>query len=308
MKHLVLKTQHEKLTEKVKGMETRKRRTKQIKIRSLNQNIDTTEESKNISNVDNLDATDQIPFSNEKKVLPSVENQDNNEEEDEANELDEIGTDSRLMGPLNAENLAAFQKVMESRGVVYIGRVPPLMTPVKMRQALKAYGEVTKLFLAKEPNFRALKRKQAGGNGRIRYVEGWVEFADKKVAKAIAKMLNNNPMGGKKASVFHDDLWNIKYLSGFKWSQLKEQIAYEKAVKEAKLRTEIQQSRKESEFILQKAKQAKAIEFREKAERAGGTVSLKRKPDDQNIQGAEVDRFPSKRSFKQSMHYFLIIH
>ena len=30
--------------------------------------------------------------------------------------------------------------------------------------------------------------------------------------------------GGKKSGFYHDDIWNIKYLSGFKWSHLTEQI------------------------------------------------------------------------------------
>jgi ESF2/ABP1 family protein len=47
-------------------------------------------------------------------------------------------------------------------------------------------------------------------------VVGWIEFADKKVAKRVAKSLNNTPMGGKKSDYYHDDIWNLKYLKNFK--------------------------------------------------------------------------------------------
>ena len=60
----------------------------------------------------------------------------------------------------------------------------------------------------------------------MKYTEGWVEFSDKRVAKTVAVMLNNNPIGGKKRSYYHDDLWNIKYLSKFKWSHITERIGW----------------------------------------------------------------------------------
>lgn len=53
------------------------------------------------------------------------------------------------------------------------------------------------------------KKKKAGNNSRD-YVEGWVEFRDKRVAKLVAASLNSTPMGTRKRSRFHDDLWNMK--------------------------------------------------------------------------------------------------
>lgn len=60
------------------------------------------------------------------------------------------------------------------------------------------------------------KRKEAGGNGSKMFREGWVEFADKKIARQVAESLNNTMIGGKKGSFYHDDMWNIKYLKNFK--------------------------------------------------------------------------------------------
>ncbi len=40
----------------------------------------------------------------------------------------------------------------------------------------------------------------------------------------VAAMLNGNPMGGKRRSAYHYDIWCLKYLSKFKWDHLTEEI------------------------------------------------------------------------------------
>ena len=62
--------------------------------------------------------------------------------------------------------------------------------------------------------------KSSGKN----FTEGWIEFEDKGVAKQVAQMLNGQPMGGKRRSAYHYDLWCLKYLSKFKWDHLTEEI------------------------------------------------------------------------------------
>lgn len=52
----------------------------------------------------------------------------------------------------------------------------------------------------------------------------------------VAQALNNNIIGGKKRNFYHDDMWNLKYLKGFRWDHLTEKFAYERRVREAKLR------------------------------------------------------------------------
>ncbi len=55
-------------------------------------------------------------------------------------------------------------------------------------------------------------------------MEGWVEFADKRDAKMVAERVNGTLVGGKKRSFYHDDMWTIKYLKGFKWRHLTEKL------------------------------------------------------------------------------------
>ncbi|KAI9921999.1 hypothetical protein PsorP6_001452 [Peronosclerospora sorghi] len=104
------------------------------------------------------------------------------------------------------------------------------------------------------------KRMSAGGNRRLKYTEGWIEFEDKKVAKRVAKMLNTKQIGGRKRDYYHDDMWNLKYLKGFKWDHLTEKIAYENRIRDQKLRMEILQARKENEAYLERVEQSKQFE------------------------------------------------
>merc|ERR1719230_709713 len=71
----------------------------------------------------------------------------------------------------------------------------------------------------------------------------------KKVARVAAERLNCQPVGGKRKSKAHDQTWNIKYLPRFKWVHLSERLAYEAAVKQQRLRTEISQVKREAEHF-----------------------------------------------------------
>lgn len=68
------------------------------------------------------------------------------------------------------------------------------------------------------------RRIRAGGNRKKKYVEGWVEFAEKRDAKLVAERVNGTLVGGKKRNFYHDDMWTIKYLKGFKWRHLTEKL------------------------------------------------------------------------------------
>lgn len=67
-------------------------------------------------------------------------------------------------------------------------------------------------------------------------------------------------MNSRKNSKQYDCLWNIKYLTGFKWIHLNERLAYEKAMRRQKLQTEIAQVKKQATIFnlnLQKGSKLK---------------------------------------------------
>lgn len=102
---------------------------------------------------------------------------------------------------------------MRSRKMVRRGRVYPNRPNV----ISKAFCCIAPLSTA---NNQSRKRKHASAN----YTEAWVEFKDKKIAKVVAEMLNAQTIGGKKGDRWRDDIWTMKYLSGFKWEMLGEQV------------------------------------------------------------------------------------
>eukprot|EP00180_Rhodochaete_pulchella_P000752 Plantae.Rhodophyta-Rhodochaete_pulchella.ctg15844.p3 GENE.Plantae.Rhodophyta-Rhodochaete_pulchella.ctg15844~~Plantae.Rhodophyta-Rhodochaete_pulchella.ctg15844.p3 ORF type:complete len:251 (-),score=53.95 Plantae.Rhodophyta-Rhodochaete_pulchella.ctg15844:1911-2663(-) len=168
--------------------------------------------------------------------------------------------DDKAVKTLTPEELEEFQAAQRRRGVVYLSRLPPFMTPGQVRTTLSKIGEVDRVFLKPEDPEARKKRIRAGGRRKTSFSCGWVEFVRKSAAKSAAELLNNQPMGGKKRSAFHDDLWNIKYLKGFLWNDLTEQMTYERRVRELRIKSEEAQARRERDFYLEKVGQAKGLE------------------------------------------------
>ena len=85
-------------------------------------------------------------------------------------------------------------------------------------------------------------------NKRKLYGEGWVAFASKKTAKIAAQTLNACTIGGR--GYYADDVWNMKYLKGFTWSDLIDTVRRERSEREAKQRIEDSRARKEEKIFL----------------------------------------------------------
>lgn len=86
--------------------------------------------------------------------------------------------------------------------------------------------------------------------------------------------MNNTPITNNKRSPNYGDLWNVRYLKGFKWSHLTEKVAYERRVREHKLRIEMMQAKKEhSEYksLVERGKVMDYIEERRNKRKSSGT-------------------------------------
>jgi ESF2/ABP1 family protein len=95
------------------------------------------------------------------------------------------------------------------------------------------------------------KEKKKRKNQPTSFLEGWVEFKRKFVAKKVAKTLNNSQVGGKRRNPWYSELWNIKYLKDFRWTHLNERLAYEQEMRKQRLRQEVSLAKKESNFYIQ---------------------------------------------------------
>ena len=167
-----------------------------------------------------------------------------------------------------------FNAKLEKRGIVYLSRVPPRMGPAKVKTLLSDLGTVTRIYLVEENKTVRKKRKKAGGSSGKRYTEGWAEFETKKAAKRAGETLNMTRITNHKGSIHYDDVWNIKYLRGFKWSHLTEKVAYERRVREQKLRVEMMEVRRENASYIAQVEAGKKMdhieERMEKRRRKGG--------------------------------------
>eukprot|EP00899_Mesostigma_viride_P009698 jgi/Mesvir1/1872/Mv22907-RA.1 len=225
-----------------------------------------------------VDLPTRAPVAADKPVPPSAV--DGNEADATEDRADGEGNEATGVGGghkkvISQKKLAKIREDYANRGVVYLSRIPPHMKPNKLRQLLAQYGEITRVYLAPEDPRTRLRRKKAGRDTGKNFVEGWVEFAKKKVAKRVAAMLNNNPMGGKKRSAYCFDLWNIKYLKGFVWDTLTEEIALRNAVREQRIAAEVSAAKRERDTYLSRVDQARAVEAME-ARRAAKAPPVER--------------------------------
>lgn len=204
------------------------------------------------------------------------EEQDDDDDEQEANDDvsegddEEDGQDGGHLEPSRSStskpakpNLKPPRK--NKTGVIYFSSLPPYLKPSALKSLLTArgFGPITKLFLspAVAPASKPTGQQQpAKRNRRRMYTDGWVEFASKRTAKICAETLNATIVGGKKGGWYHDDIWNIRYLRGFKWADLMEQVQREKREADARHQTEGSRARKEEKMFLAGVEKGKVVE------------------------------------------------
>ncbi|CAE7599363.1 esf2 [Symbiodinium natans] len=167
------------------------------------------------------------------------------------------------------EALDLAQPKVDRKGVVHLASIPLCMGIQKLRHMMEQFGDIGRVYLAPEEKFRLQNRKRAGGSRKLRYTEGWVEFADRRVARRVADSLNATTIGGKKRhNFFRDDMWNIRYLPGFKWHMLKEGTIYNQQVRKARLQQRMSQAQRENSHYLESVEKARTRE-KVAARRAG---------------------------------------
>ncbi|XP_040007739.1 activator of basal transcription 1 [Xiphias gladius] len=160
-------------------------------------------------------------------------------------------------------------------GIIYLGHIPPRLRPKHLRNLLSVFGEIGRIFLQPEDG-QVRRRKRKSGLRRCDFTEGWVEFRDKRVAKRVAASLHNTPMGTRKRQRFSSDLWCIKYLHRFQWTHLSERLAYEQTVLQQRLRTEVSQAKRETNFYLNNVEKSAHLDnLRRKRQRDGQQVDEK---------------------------------
>jgi ESF2/ABP1 family protein len=203
----------------------------------------------------------------------------NNDDEDDDDDKGGKGSVSnsepnqRKVFKLSQTKSRDFTEALRRRGVVYMSRIPPRMNPAKVKQLLSPLGTITRVFLVEEDSTIRQRRRKNGYSGAKRYVEGWIEFENKSIAKRIAMSLNLTPISNQKRNVHYGELWNLKYLRKFRWEHLTEKVAYERRVREQKLRVELLQARKENAAYAQLVETGQKLDKIEDRKRKRGEVT-----------------------------------
>lgn len=212
-----------------------------------------------------------------KKTRDVFEDSDDEPEPANEDELTNLVSEEKRrntkLKKLTPEQLAKEEKRLRRTGVCYLSSIPPFMKPAKLRSVLSQFGELDRIFLKPESEHNYKKRRRMGGNKKRKFTEGWVEFVKKKHAKTCAETLNGNILGGKKLSYYHDDIINIKYLSGFKWLDLTRQMAKENEARQAKLTLEISQQQKLNKTFVSNVEKLKSASRKRKRDEEEGKVT-----------------------------------
>lgn len=239
-----------------------------------------------------------IQMSTEQNSSSTLEKKPNEESENGSEDIKR--KKKKKVHKLSLEETEDFNEKLRKRGVVYLARIPPRMGPSKVKSLLGEFGEVTRVYLEEEDKSVRKKRQKASGT-RVgkRYIEGWVEFEKKHVAKRVAQALNCTHITNHKRSVHYGDLWNIKYLPKFKWEHLSEKVAYERRMREQKLRLEMVHAKKENQAyssLVEAGKVMDRIEMKRQKKR------IRDESDEANgsQKKAKADDHKVTRKFKQN--------
>uniref|UniRef100_A0A8C6TWL3 Activator of basal transcription 1 n=1 Tax=Neogobius melanostomus TaxID=47308 RepID=A0A8C6TWL3_9GOBI len=203
------------------------------------------------------------------KDLDDEEKEEEDEPEDENAGESEGNADEGSKAKIKKLKLGVKSEKKVVPGIIYLGHIPPKLRPKHLRNMLSVYGEIGRVFLQPEDGVVRQKKKKSGLR-RCDFTEGWVEFRDKKVAKRVAASLHNTPMGTRKRQRFVADLWCIKYLHRFQWTHLSERLAFEQTVLQQRLRTEVSQAKKETNFYLNNVDKGERMERQRKKRQRDG--------------------------------------
>jgi len=228
---------------------------------------DTFGEDSNINEESDLGEIDEI-FEDDDDDLGNQSSMSCDQDQDN-NQATEIETMDEAMvasnwPPQNIPLAVPGDKNKKKPGIIFLSSIPPGFNVSCTIAFFSQFGKVGRVFL--QPDMKE-KNKRKDKIAR-HFTEGWIEFLSKRAAKEVASNLNNTPVGGKKRAKSHDVLWNIKYLPKFKWTHLSERLAYEKAVHQQRLRTEISQAKREADFFKANVEKSKRLARKRKSETA----------------------------------------
>lgn len=154
------------------------------------------------------------------------------------------------------------QKKKRKSGVVYISRIPPGMDIGALRSLLSRAGKLGRVWLRPESAASLAERRSlTSSRRRTEFRDGWVEFLRRRDACRAVDLLNGNPMSGAtRRGRWGDDLWCLRFLPGFTWSDLVEETCSGAREKTLRVKAEVAAARRERAFVEERVAMANRIE------------------------------------------------
>ncbi|KAJ1977094.1 RNA-binding ATPase activator esf2 [Dimargaris verticillata] len=212
---------------------------------------------------------------------PLSDHDDSAEEKQPANTPAPVAGKARskrkLVSLLSKDELADSNKAIKRSGVVYLSTIPTGLNKTKLQSIFSKFGRVSNIHLnVKEENRHKVKRSM----GYItNFDEGWIEFADKKIAKMVVATFSGQPINSKKYKSYYGEIWMMKYLPKFKWHHLMEQMYVEKERLHHFRRTEIDKVSAEGRAFLEStSRQGKRRRPLGRGQRSNGSSASSQTP------------------------------
>uniref|UniRef100_A0A8C9UQ07 Activator of basal transcription 1 n=1 Tax=Spermophilus dauricus TaxID=99837 RepID=A0A8C9UQ07_SPEDA len=172
---------------------------------------------------------------------------------------------------------AACSKKRVVPGIVYLGHVPPRFRPLHVRNLLSAYGEVGRVFFQAEGECPGL-----GGGGSapsplpVRPVEPQGEESGR-----VSGPPTRAPSPPVRPVPELSLSCRLQYLHRFTWSHLSEHLAFERQVRRQRLRAEVAQAKRETDFYLRSV---------ERGHRPDGSWAFAQRPTEQELRARKAAR------------------
>jgi ESF2/ABP1 family protein len=181
--------------------------------------------------------------------------------------------------PLSAEELEEFNAAQARRGIVLLGRVPPGLFPGRVKQLLSGFGcAVTRVYLEAESAERRARRarESESGSRARRFERGWVEFADRAVARRVAASLNGTAIGyAHSREPYAQDLWVMRYEPRMHWADITAQAEQARETRVQRIKMALARAKRENELFLTRVAQSNSSK-RHKAKAKTKTVAKKK--------------------------------
>lgn len=147
-----------------------------------------------------------------------------------------------------------------SSGVVYLQRIPPGLDVGIVRSILGRCGKIGRVWLRPENAADVAERRSLGGRRRAGFMDGWVEFKRAADAQAAVEMLHGQPIvGATRRGKFQHDLWCMKALPDYAWSDLVEEVCGTKRERVLRVKREIAAAKRERAYVERKAELARSL-------------------------------------------------